>query len=491
VPPAVADASSFGWGERPISNSGTVKSLNWTWAAVLAAIPVLILVPIGHDQIWQVWIGRQLLHGASLYRDIVEVNPPLWFWMAAPLAAIGEIFGLQSRTVVVVFFAGSIALSLFLSPARYRPLLIIAFVLIPLLDFGQREHFTLIAVAPYVLLIAGRAQGEEVRHPVAIGLFAAFGFALKPFFVIVPLILEAMIWRDRRVRPETVTLALCALAYAIAVPLFAPEYLSSVVPMVRDAYRWIQGPSILPLVLGTFGMALVGFLASRYKGDPVSRTLGVAALAFLVAMIAQGKGWSYHSVPARGFLFLALAVELMRFRERPVSYALMAGAAGFCFFPVGVYQNPFRTEMEAHIADLPRGTSIFVLSDNPSVAWPMVEERGLSWTSRQFSLWQGVAAGKGVRAAEIAMRHSISRDLQRRPQVLILAGEATNLVPAGVLANYELRRRTERFTSYIRVPAARKTAPDRLLGAATEQWKLHQPILQHSLSVPARKAPSQ
>jgi hypothetical protein len=446
-------------GGRPISVFETARSLNWTWAAVLAAIPVLFLVPIGHDQIWQVWVGRQLLHGAWLYRDIIEVNPPLWFWIGVPLAAIGEIFGLQSRTVVVVFFAGSIALSLFLSPARYRPALIIAFVLIPLLDFGQREHFTLIATAPYVLLIAGRACGEEVRHPLAVGLFAAFGFALKPFFVIVPLILEAVIWRDRRIRPETVSLALCALAYTIAVPLFAPEYLSSVIPMVRDAYGFIQGPSILPLVLVTFGIALAGFLSARHKGDPVSRTVGVAALAFLVAMIVQGKGWSYHSVPARGLLFLSLAVELMRLRERPVSYALMATAAGLCSFPIGAYQNPFRAEIEAHIADLPRGTSIFVLSDNPSVAWPMVEERGLSWTSPQFSLWQGVAAGKGVRTAEVALHDTISRDLRRKPQILILVGRSTNLVPVETLANYEIRRRTERFTSYSRRSEMQVRAP--------------------------------
>ena len=135
-----------------------------------------------------------MLHGASLYRDIVEVNPPLWFWIGAPLAASGNIRSavphgrgrLLCRLDRVVAFP---------QPLTVSPALIIAFVLVPLLDFGQREHSTLIAAAPYVLLIAGRAQGDEVRHPVAIGLFAAFGFALKPFFVIVPLILEAMIWR--------------------------------------------------------------------------------------------------------------------------------------------------------------------------------------------------------------------------------------------------------------------------------------------------------
>ena len=162
----------------------------------LAIAPALFLLPINHDAIWQIWIGRKLLHGATLYTDIIEVNPPLWFWMAVPLAGVGEMFAIEARLIVIGFFIAAIGLSLFLTPARYRLLLFGVLVLMPLRDFGQREHFTLIATAPYVFTIAARKEGVEVGHPLLIGLFAAFGFALKPYFAIAPLALELLIWSE-------------------------------------------------------------------------------------------------------------------------------------------------------------------------------------------------------------------------------------------------------------------------------------------------------
>ena len=37
------------------------------------------------DVAWQLWIARRMHAGANLYRDIIETNPPLWFWMALPV----------------------------------------------------------------------------------------------------------------------------------------------------------------------------------------------------------------------------------------------------------------------------------------------------------------------------------------------------------------------------------------------------------------------
>jgi hypothetical protein len=47
------------------------------YAFVLAVL--LRAIPLTHDVVWQLWIARQLLQGAEIYRDIWEVNPPLWF----------------------------------------------------------------------------------------------------------------------------------------------------------------------------------------------------------------------------------------------------------------------------------------------------------------------------------------------------------------------------------------------------------------------------
>ena len=61
-------------------------------AMVLLAL-VTALRAIGtvdSDVAWQLWIGQRMLAGADLYRDIIETNPPLWFWMALPVDRAAE-----------------------------------------------------------------------------------------------------------------------------------------------------------------------------------------------------------------------------------------------------------------------------------------------------------------------------------------------------------------------------------------------------------------
>ena len=83
----------------PLGNLGTAhrrdQRSGWTGDLAMAlAVTVLVTAwrtagTVDSDVSWQLWIARQLNGGARLYRDIVEVNPPLWFWMALPVDARG------------------------------------------------------------------------------------------------------------------------------------------------------------------------------------------------------------------------------------------------------------------------------------------------------------------------------------------------------------------------------------------------------------------
>lgn len=423
--------------------------------AALIVLPCLFLVPVTHDAIWQVWIGRQLLHGAHLYTDIIEINPPLWFWLAVPLAGIGEIFGISAQNLAVGFFVVAIAISLYLTPARFRLIALPALTILPLQDFAQREHFALITTVPYCLLIASRLAGERVRAPWAIGLFAALGFALKPYFVAVPLALELLAWRQKRVRPETIVLAVVAVTYSAAMLIFTPEYFSDVLPMARRAYGAFIGEFLSPiLVLLSLILAAVGIAIGRRKGSPASRALLVAALAFLPAIL-QAKGWSYHTLPTRGLLFLAIAVEIFQSRRNPIGDAFLLGAGLLCLLPFGVYQNSFRAEMETHLKGVAPGSSIIVLASNPSTAWPMVEEHHLRWSMSQFCLWQMAAATKDP-ALNADLRQIVAKDFAKRPDYVVIDRKpvlglaATALVSDASLVHYDLTARSERFDYYER-----------------------------------------
>jgi hypothetical protein len=403
------------------------------FVAFLFFAPVFFFLQITHDAAWQMWIGRQLLHGADLYSDLIEVNPPLWFWIAEPLSAVCQIVGLGDLQIVVAFFLACIAISLVLTskvlsglPHWHRTLLLVALVIaaLPPGNFGQREHFTFIATVPYVLLIGRRSTDANIspRLAIAIGCFAAVGFALKPQFAFVPLALE--LWLRRSiVRPETVALAIGAATYAFSVFLFEPDYFTKALPLVQQAYG--QFAPVHPTALLRITLPFVVALLVRPGREESSRALLIAALTFYLIHVSQLKGFAYQAIPALGMLILALAASVRA--EISVRNALAFGAAVFALTP---NLAPYHTDAWA---DVPSGSSYAGLSVAPRAGWPLVEERELKWPLRSMSLWMAPALGP-------AIRPWVEHDLACNPPAYLLVDD-TNLdfssMFRDILSHYE------------------------------------------------------
>ena len=66
-------------------------------ALILTALitAVRLTGTVDSDVAWQLWIGQRMLAGANLYRDIIETNPPLWFWMALPVDHVAALLHLR------------------------------------------------------------------------------------------------------------------------------------------------------------------------------------------------------------------------------------------------------------------------------------------------------------------------------------------------------------------------------------------------------------
>src|SRR5437764_5988428 len=80
---------------------------------VTAVVTALRLTgTVDSDVAWQLWIAGRIHAGAHLYRDIVEVNPPLWFWMALPLDWLAGLFKLRAEAVLVLAMGAATASSL-------------------------------------------------------------------------------------------------------------------------------------------------------------------------------------------------------------------------------------------------------------------------------------------------------------------------------------------------------------------------------------------
>lgn len=427
-------------------------------ALILAVLGWLVLrgVQPMNDVVWQFWIARQMLGGARLYTDIWEVNPPLWFWSAMPVEALAESTGIGWQTLLSAAVAGFGALSAWLvvrlaAPSRPGPavtLLVLVFamtVLLPLPGLGQREPWTLILSLPYTALITRRRMRLPVSTTMAItvGALGACGFALKHYFVLVPLVLEGWLalglkrgWRLWRA--EVLTLAALALAYAVAVLVLAPDFLKVIVPMVRIAYNVSLPPMILTFVkpAGVAWVLTGSFLwlmrhEPRRKLGPVVDALYPALLlvtgGFLIGYLLQRRGWDYHSMAASGSLAIALGLQAMRMKRRGPTLAALLLLGGLM-----VFLYPLRPAGGAYDHTMDRvaaGEAVFVAAHDAGAIWPAPEMRHLRWTSRAYSLWMvpAVLAGEkhGPDAAALrdlgasVVRES-SHDIRCTPPALIM-----------------------------------------------------------------------
>ena len=178
--------------------SWTVTSLHAVVAVVLVAIMLRGLLPFNVDVSWWLTICERMLDGQRLYVDILETNPP----MAGSVYMLGVIVARAIHTrpevvtngLIFLLIAASLALTwraLRFSSLRERAggaaavWATVMLTILPMYDFGQREHLALVVLLPALAVYVLRANRERVA-PSAIliaGLCAATTMNFKPYFV--------------------------------------------------------------------------------------------------------------------------------------------------------------------------------------------------------------------------------------------------------------------------------------------------------------------
>lgn len=415
---------------------------------------------LNHDSGWYLQATRILLDGGRLYQDIIEINPPLAFFLHVPPVWLA---GLTGASPVVMFFLWVFVLvgvsfvlchrvinGLALTTSQRTGLLAVALVGLILGSWqglGQREHFLMTFVLPYLFLAVVRATNGQVdrRTGFALGAFAAFGFALKPHFVLVPLVIEGYLWLAGRrsvqrrsvpwVRAETVALAALLVAYGAFVAIATPLYFTRIVPWALAVYgsysaplgRMLAHPETILLP-----PAVLFYLWVRRPGAlrAAAEIFLLTAVCFWVVYLAQSKGFSYHRFPVRTALIVGLgacllaALDAARPRDlagklrRGVPVAaiglLLAFYLGWLTL-VGGYQNIFlhaggRTIMQAQATS--GAKSLYVFSSNVWQAFPVANYTGLRSVSRYPTQWllPGIVHKEAI--ADGRMAPSERRELQ-------------------------------------------------------------------------------
>jgi hypothetical protein len=416
------------------------------------------------DIAFPLWAAERMQHGARLYVDILEINPPLFIWLDLPLVWLSRVTGLGSITCYriatsLLLFASlagcwwALKRSLGDERVEYRRVLWLAaafaLLLLPRLDWGEREHLSLALTLPYILLGVARARGRQVPRGGAIvaGLAAGIGIAFKPHFVLVWVGREMAARRWTRLRaaarqtspdgdagqsviarpegpkqsgrlrvnPETIVVPLLCIAYLISVILIHPEYFHLVRELGWAYSGFVRNSPTLAvavflgngatIVLGALIVALA--LRAIPKQAAVWRVLIASMLGYFMAAVFQLKGRSYHLYPSAALAMLLLAAMawdvrqmvatgIMRlFAELPatalITSALVAGALA-----VAQIATPLapRYDEDASIGLLipvvharAAGRPVYVVSPHFGSAFPLLTYAGAEWPARLPSLW--------------------------------------------------------------------------------------------------------
>lgn len=371
---------------------------------------------VDSDVAWQLWIAGRIHAGANLYTDIVETNPPLWFWMALPVERVASLFHVRIESVLIIAIGLATALSLaatdrlaaHIEPRRRGLLLAyaaISLAAMPWMHVGQREQIVLIATVPYAALIANRRDERPVSLLLAasIGAGAALGFALKQYFLLVPAMLEVWLLagerrRWRPLRPETLALVAIGLCYAAAIVLVEPDFISRIVPLIRLAYGVFGAPGIQYLFgpFAVLGLLLLGALALRARvlagrGTPLASAMAIAALAFALVYFIQFKGWPYHAIPLIGCASLGLACLLAEAEETPPWLRVFAPALLLLPLALSAEEqlNPALPSPDVlnAVSGLKRGDSVAFLTTETAIPWSVTLQGGYRYASRYNGFW--------------------------------------------------------------------------------------------------------
>ncbi len=402
--------------------------------------------PLNHDVAWYLVSGRRWIEGATLYRDILEVNPPLAYIEVAAILKlpIGDKLAYLAAMHVLIAASCLWVRRLAVRDDRVSPHVATlasaaALLIVPLGDFGQREQVALAAALPYLWAVASGARPSRAES-VAFGVFAFLGLGLKPYFLAIPAgaCLVAAI-RERSLRPliapANLTIAGLCLAYAALIVVAFPDYLGSVVPMARLTYFAYGLPPVLvliqPMLLVSLPLIVVG-LCARGPAAIWTGALAGAVLCYLV----QFKGWPYHQIPMGGLALITAAVLLADRKSdapRRLPAAVIALFAAFTALMPGAHGsyrvNSTYNQLMPYLAD---ARSALILGENVWLAFPLVEELDVEHASRYSAMWPlpgativaATQSGPKAAAARHILRETRSNivgDFVRaRPDVLVV-----------------------------------------------------------------------
>ncbi len=421
------------------SRAGSILAIAALLAVLVLVLTTAIRSPQKDDVAWLLYVARKWLAGQRLYEDLVEVNPPLIVWIYALPAWVASLLGTPPKLIAIPFFAllmlGSAWWSacllhgrsaLFAKRTPTFAVIGIILLILPGVEFGQREHLMTASILPYLCAMAVWLDGGTMsrRTNLAVGILAGLGCALKPTYGLAFILPELLgLLRGRSIiRTQSLAAFFAALLYGVAILVFCPAFLKYAVPLALALYGGTDTAMVDLLYAGRvllFGACVVSLLWITSHRQLAARSsfnaslyaiLTTFAVGATVVYVLQGKDWFYHTIPAAMTTVLALllwAVEILPLARLPVlalsvrrlvPCAALAGVALFAFAATGLdrmrpwIQEAVEPELSTEvrlekIIKRENARTYIAFSEWIGLGFPVVNNTGVVWTSRFDSMW--------------------------------------------------------------------------------------------------------
>lgn len=310
----------------------TQNSYYWiaVFCALLPALWAIFAYTLNHDIAWLAQSALRLIQGGSYFNDIYETNPPLSVLIYLPPALLWRLTGLPLDSASALYTLGLAFLSatailailrrlpnIDAELARYITVTwLIALIVLPVIDFGERDHLVLMGLGPLLALQLSDLQKNILPTPLRRAALTAGTLAilLKPPYIILP----AAFWfynylRHRRPRallndPVLRCIGGGVMLYILVTALFFTSYFTHILPDVLTLYLPMRSGEVwLKTAFYGFLMLASGTFAFFAPVDPARRRLILllhgAGLLCLLPYLLLGKDFWYQLLPALTFFF--------------------------------------------------------------------------------------------------------------------------------------------------------------------------------------------
>lgn len=357
------------------------EQLKW-WLALTLALLFTYFLQINlflhPDMMYLLHATKAMLAGGTYTTDFFETNPPLILYLYTPALFLTKLSGLSILISFRIYILALCFLSLTLcktmsdglildKKSRYVLLaaLAVSILILPVHNFGQRDHVMTLLVFPYCFAAMLRLEDKSLSFNLGllIGVFAALGIGLKPFFLSIPLLIESYLFYKKRsllrlIRIETLALVSTLLFYIIFAILRFPDYFQVILPLVSRLYFpgtslpwsiYFNNIYIEFVLLSIMAFGLMRLLKLPNQHATINNIIFITLCAFTLAFSIPHTLFYYQILPAFGTAYLLLIFLLYQLpaRNSIAAFGLVMLNFAVVILPLYVISNTYKAMYES------------------------------------------------------------------------------------------------------------------------------------------------